>query len=259
MKNKYYTLFTLLFTLSFCTITSAQTVKVLNMNIRMSGQMTGYNVGPFADFIRQYDPDFVTLQEVDFKTERNGKKDFTTELAAELGYFSAFGKAIDYQQGEYGVAILSKYPIEKISNNKLTGNPAEMKEPRTVLYVDVIEPQSKQKLRIAVTHLDHSTEGVRTSMAQQLNGVIGATIPTLLAGDFNAKPTESTITTAMAAWQRICNNFATYPASAPTSKIDYIFGKPAGKWTVKSFEVLTNVTSLTDHCGLLTEVQFNNE
>jgi endonuclease/exonuclease/phosphatase family metal-dependent hydrolase len=259
MKNKQYILFTLLFMVFFCAALPAQTVKLLNMNIRMSGQMTGYNAAPFADFIRQYEPDFVTLQEVDFKTERNGKKDFTTELAAELGYFSAFGQAIEYQQGEYGVAILSRYPIEKISNNRLTGNPAEMKEPRTLLYVDVIEPQSKQKLRIAVTHLDHSTEGVRTSMAQQLNGAIGATIPTLLAGDFNAKPSESTITTAMASWQRICNNFATYSSSAPTSKIDYIFGKPAGKWTVKSFEVLTNVTSLTDHCAMLTEVQFNNE
>ncbi|MGB4598636.1 MAG: endonuclease/exonuclease/phosphatase family protein [Trichlorobacter sp.] len=258
MKKINYTLLTLLFMVLFSAVSSAQTVKLLNMNIRMSGQMTGYNAAPFANFIRQYDPDFVTLQEVDFKTVRNGKKDFTTELAAELGYFSAFGYAIEYQQGEYGVAILSKYPIEKISNNRLTGNPAEMKEERTVLYVDVIEPQSRQKLRIAATHLDHSTEGVRSSMVQQLNGVVGAMIPTLLAGDFNAKPNESTIITGMASWQRICNNFATFPASAPSSKIDYIFGKPAGKWTVKSFEVLTDVTAMTDHCAMLTEVQLSN-
>lgn len=255
MRNIRYILLSLLITSSL--FADAQTVKLLNMNVRMSGQMVGYNATPFANFIRGHDPDFVTLQEVDFKTARNGMKDFTTELAAELGYFSAFGMALEYQQGEYGVAILSKYPIEKISNNRLTGNPAEMKEARTVLYIDVIEPETKQKLRIAVTHLDHSTDGVRSSMVQQLSGVVGSTIPTLLAGDFNAKPTESAITTGMSSWQRICNNFATFPASAPVSKIDYIFAKPSGRWSVRSFEVLTNVKEITDHCAMLTEVQLN--
>lgn len=219
--------------------------------------MVGYSAVPFANYIKQYDPDFITLQEVDFKTTRNGMRDFTTELAAELGYFSAFGYAIEIQQGQYGVAILSKYPIEKISNHHLTGNPSEMKERRTLFYIDVVEPQSKQRLRIAATHLDHSTGGVRSSMVQQLNGAIGHIYPTLLAGDFNAKPNESAITSGMSSWQRICNNFATFPASSPTSKIDYIFARPNGKWTVKSFEVLTNTSNITDHCGMLTEVEFS--
>jgi|SRR5690554_1012967 endonuclease/exonuclease/phosphatase family metal-dependent hydrolase len=257
MKKIQYLFITLLLLNPFGFYSNAQTVKLLNMNVRMSGQMVGYNTTPFANFIKGYDPDFVTLQEVDFMTTRNGNKDFTTELAAELGYFSAFGQALDYQQGEYGVAILSKYPIEKISNNRITGNTAEMKEPRTVLYIDVIEPVSGQRLRIAVTHLDHSTDGVRSSMVQQLNGIIGSSFPTLLAGDFNARPTESAITTGMSSWQRICNNFATFPSSAPTSKIDYIFGKPSGRWSVKTFEVLTNVKEITDHCAMLTEVQLN--
>jgi endonuclease/exonuclease/phosphatase family metal-dependent hydrolase len=257
MKMNRHKLLLFLLLFAYVGVNNAQTIKLLNMNVRMSGQMVGYNVTPFANYIKQYDPDFVTLQEVDFRTVRNGMKDFTTELAADLGYFSAFGYAIAYQQGEYGVAILSKYPIEKISNNRLIGNPAEMKEERTVLYVDVIERQSSQMLRIAVTHLDHSTDAVRLSMVQQLNGVIGAAHPVLLAGDFNAHPTESAITTGMSSWQRICNNFATFPASAPKSKIDYIFGKPVGRWKVVKFEVLTNTASFTDHCAMLTEVQLS--
>ena len=71
-----------------CNITvTAQTVKLLNLNVRMSGQMVGYSAVPFANYIKQYDPDFITLQEVDFKTTRNGMRDFTTELAAELLLF----------------------------------------------------------------------------------------------------------------------------------------------------------------------------
>ncbi len=221
----------------------------------MSGQMVGYDATPFVEYIKKYDPDFVTLQEIDYRTSRNGFKDFTTELAAGLGYFSAFGKAMPYAEGEYGVAILSKYPIEKISNTQLTGNASEMKEKRTALFVDVIIPATKKKVRVVVTHLDHSTEGVRMSMIQQLNAAVGTGIPTLLAGDFNAKPTETSIHTGMSSWQRICNNFATFPAPTPSSKIDYIFAKPSGSWIVKSYQVLTNTTEITDHCALLAEVE----
>lgn len=234
--------------------TGQSTVRVLNINTRMSGKIVNYDATPFADFIEQYDPDFVMLQEVDYKTSRNGKRDFTTELAAETGYFSAFGPAIEYDGGKYGVAILSKYPIEKISNTSLTGDVSEMKEKRTVLYIDVVLPNTDDKIRLAVTHLDHSTNNVRSAMVQQLNAAIGTSVPTILAGDFNALPSESAISEGMTSWDRVCNNFATYPSTGPSSKIDYIFAKPAGRWIKKSFRVLDNTSSLTDHCALLAEI-----
>ncbi|WP_255417231.1 endonuclease/exonuclease/phosphatase family protein [Proteiniphilum sp. X52] len=255
MNKLKYIVCSLLLLLASGTLTSQTTIRVLNINTRMSGQMVGYNAAPFADYIEQYNPDFVMLQEIDYKTARNGFRDFTTELAAETGYFSAFGRAIAYSQGEYGVAILSKYPIEKISNTQLTGNASEMKEMRTVLFIDVILPDTGEKIRMAVTHLDHSTDGVRQSMVQQLNGAIGSSFPTLLAGDFNAFPSETAISTGMASWKRVCNNFATFPASNPSRKIDYIFAQPTDKWNVKSYQVLSNSAAITDHCALLAEVE----
>lgn len=241
------------------TIVFGQTdIRILNINIRLSGQMTGYSVLPFADYIKKYDPDFVTLQEVDFMTTRNGQRDFTTELAAELGYFSAFGYALKYAQGEYGVAILSKYPIEKILNTHLTGDPTQMKEVRTLLYVDVIMPSSKRKVRIGATHLDHSTDAVRSSMVQQINTTTAGNIPMVLCGDFNAKPDELAIKEGMSSWKRVCNNFATFPASGPTSKIDYIFAKPGNSWNVENYEVLVNTADFTDHCAIMTEIQLND-
>lgn len=255
MNKSNYIICSLLLFLAFGELTAQTSVRVLNINTRMSGQMVGYDATPFAEYITQYDPDFVMLQEIDYKTARNGFRDFTTELAAETGYFSAFGPAMEYSQGEYGVAILSKYPIEKISNTQLTGNANEMKERRTVLYIDVMLPDTQEKVRVAATHLDHSTDGVRLSMVQQLNAAIGANYPVILAGDFNAFPSESAISTGMASWKRVCNNFATFPASNPASKIDYIFAKPGNRWDVTSFQVLTNTDAITDHCAMLAEVE----
>jgi len=233
---------------------SAQTkLKIFNYNVRMSGQMVNYSAKPFAELIKQQNPDFVMLQEVDFNTTRNGNKDFLTELAAELGMFPAFGKAIDYQNGEYGVGILSKYPIEKISNNQLTSSRSDLKEKRTVLYIDV--NVDGQKLRIASTHLDHSTAEVRLDMVNQMNSYVSSGgIPVILAGDFNAYPTEQTITGGMSSWQKICDNLPTISASNPTSKIDYIFARPLNGWTVVSYKRIIR-TDLSDHVALVAEVE----
>ncbi|MBK5720005.1 endonuclease/exonuclease/phosphatase family protein [Dysgonomonas sp. Marseille-P4677] len=252
---RYLFICVLLVLLPHSSLMAQTSFRLMNFNTRMSGELVNYSAKPFATLIKKHNPDFIILQEVDYFTVRNGGKDFTTELAAELGMFSAFGSAITYQQGKYGVAILSKYPIQKISNNPLTSNSADLKEKRTVLYIDVILPGNNEKVRVAATHLDHSTDNVRLDMVRQLDSYIGNSLPIILAGDFNAKPGENAIVQGMATWQRICNNFPTFPA-IPTSKIDYIFAKPTGKWTVKSYEILKE-TGISDHCALVTDVEYN--
>ena len=206
--------------------TYAQALKIMSYNCRMSGQMTGYSVKEYAVFIRKYNPDVVMLQEIDYNTKRNKNQDFTTQLAAELGLFSVFGKAMDTGGGEYGVAILSKYPFVYINNNTFEGIDGA-KEPRTLLYVDIQEPGTSDVIRIGTTHLDHSTDLIRSAMAEQINERIGT-------GD---TPTF------------------TYPADQPTIKIDYIFGLPQNKWKVKSFKVLSN-PEVSDHRALFAEVEF---
>ena len=206
--------------------TYAQALKIMSYNCRMSGEMTGYSVKEYAVFIRKYNPDVVMLQEIDYNTKRNKNQDFTTQLAAELGLFSVFGKAMDTGGGEYGVAILSKYPFVYINNKTFEGIDGA-KEPRTLLYVDI-----------------------------QINERIGTgDTPTLLGGDFNARTDSNVICEVMKNWQRICDDTFTYPADQPTIKIDYIFGLPQNKWKVKSFKVLSN-PEVSDHRALFAEVEF---
>lgn len=113
--------------------TYAQALKIMSYNCRMSGQMTGYSVKEYAVFIRKYNPDVVMLQEIDYNTKRNKNQDFTTQLAAELGLFSVFGKAMDTGGGEYGVAILSKYPFVYINNKTFEGYRRSQRTPDTII------------------------------------------------------------------------------------------------------------------------------
>ena len=141
-------------------------------------------------------------------------------------------------------------------NNKTFEGIDGAKEPRTLLYVDIQEPGTSDVIRIGTTHLDHSTDLIRSAMAEQINERIGTgDTPTLLGGDFNARTDSNVICEVMKNWQRICDDTFTYPADQPTIKIDYIFGLPQNKWKVKSFKVLSN-PEVSDHRALFAEVEF---
>ena len=64
-----------------------------------------------AEVIRSLSPDLVTLQEVDKNCTRSGSIDLTEELAGILKMEGRFGKFMNFQGGEYGMAVLSKFPI----------------------------------------------------------------------------------------------------------------------------------------------------
>jgi endonuclease/exonuclease/phosphatase family metal-dependent hydrolase len=215
--------------------------------------MTSYDVTPFATLIQQHKPDVVALQEVDYKASRSGNKDFVTELGAALGMFPVFGKTVPSGTGEYGIAVLSRYPFSSTVMHILP-NPEGTKEQRGVLVTTIPFP-SGHTLRFVSTHLDHSTDAVRSAMASALNALLlSGSTPTILGGDFNAQPSESAITTTMQSWKRICTDEATFP-NVPTTKIDYLFGYPKANCTVISYQVIKR-TNISDHCAILAEVEF---
>lgn len=91
-----------------------RSLKVLTYNIhgaRPPAQKDVIDLAAIARVIRASDADLVALQEVDVRTERSGKE---IDQAQDLGRLTErkvfFAKGIDFQGGEYGIAILSKLP-----------------------------------------------------------------------------------------------------------------------------------------------------
>ena len=72
-----------------------------------------------ADVINQERPDLVGLQEVDRNVRRTEGKDEIAELAAMTQMEFAFAPNLDYQDGKYGVAILSRWPIKSTSSSNV--------------------------------------------------------------------------------------------------------------------------------------------
>lgn len=220
--------------------------KVLCYNLRF-GELA--SLEELAKFIKEQDPDIVALQEVDVRTNRdlaphqNGK-DFATELAYHTGMLAAYGKTIPYMGGYYGIAILSKYPLNKIERIYLPKT-EHGKEQRAVLVADV-EYEEGKYITFASTHLDYTNTQERQVQVRRLNEVLlDSSYPIIVAGDFNAKPDSKEIKEGMSPWLIVSNLKPTVPAHEPRNTIDYIFCYPNNKW--KKIEATTYRTELSDH------------
>src|SRR5690606_40296823 len=90
------------------------------------------------------------LQEVDVNTIRSGKGiNQAAELARLTGMNYFFVKGIDYQGGDYGVGILSKFPILETDSLRLPMKEGAGGEPR-VLAMVTVEPAKGKKLLLQV-------------------------------------------------------------------------------------------------------------
>ncbi len=228
------------------------TLKVMSYNIHHcnppslpEGQI---DVPAIAKVINDAQVDLVALQEVDVNTERSGKgRNQARELAQLTGMHFYFVKAIDHQGGDYGVAVLSKFPLLDSLHLPLPLPEGVKGEPRTVAAIKVRLPGGK-KIWFASTHLDLKEE-TRLFQSDIIIKRLGSLKePVILAGDFNAVPTSRVISLLDQTFTRTCINdcLPTSPHINPRNTIDFImFTKPKRISSVKTSVI--EETYASDH------------
>ena len=109
----------------------APKIRVASFNIA-AGKVS--DMTAIAKAIRAMNVDVVALQEVDKLTARSGRVDQAAELAKLTGMQAVFGRAIDFDGGEYGLAFLSRYPLHDaviIRCRPASANSASLSAPRS--------------------------------------------------------------------------------------------------------------------------------
>ncbi|GAB4016236.1 endonuclease/exonuclease/phosphatase family protein [Spirosoma koreense] len=200
-------------------------------------------------------PDLVALQEVDVNTERSGKGlNQAKELARLTGMHFFFSKAIDHQGGDYGVAVLSRFPILDSTRFILPIDPAIGGETRTIAAITV-EVDKGKKLIFACTHLDLK-EPNRVSQAERIVKEFGASgLPMILGGDFNALADSKVIQFLDQTFIRSCQHCApTIPVEKPNRAIDFIMYKPGSMFKPASTRVIDEQYA-SDHLPVVAELE----
>ena len=208
-----------------------------------------FNLDTIAGVIKTFKPDLVALQEVDFKTNRAKGYDLPTELGYRTKMASLFARAMYYDGGEYGEAVLSGFSFVGSENLALPHLPTS--EPRAALITRV-RTKNGNTIQFVGTHLDHlEADTDRKMQANALIKALGDTeYPTLIVGDLNDGPDSETLRILKSKFTKPNNPMAsenTWPADNPEVCLDHILFNQPQKWEVLEYEVYCE-NYASDHC-----------
>ena len=245
-----------------------QSLRVMTYNIygaRATSPANAADLDAIAEVIRRQNPDFVTLNEVDVFTNRTGKDVHQArDLAEKLGME---WQAIDRDGGEYGDAVLSKYPILEKRSYRL---PCAAEQPGEDRSLCVIRVQIDGKdLYVASTHLDHlSGDASRLVQATEIRRIRDTELEgdLILCGDLNAIPSSNVIATMTS----FLTNTGpidqyTFPSDDPSRKIDYIMYAPIEHFGVQNCQVVSRGdqqvggVDASDHRPVIADIRFQTE
>lgn len=230
----------------------AQSLKLASYNIKHGRNMKNkMNLQATANKLKEFKADIIALQEVDKNCSRSGKIDQAKFIAEALSMHHKFAKFMDYQGGEYGLALLSKYPIHETKVHHLPAGA----EPRVALEI-IVEPTKGKKASFICIHFDYTSEEKRQPQIKALLKALENTNhPIALMGDFNATPMSESIALFQKNWFNVPKrgNQLTFPSDNPKVEIDYFMLK--GFKTEKTTCKVIEETAISDHRPIVTNVE----
>lgn len=237
-------------------VVEGSSIRVMAYNIHHANPPSkpGFiDIDAIVRVIRAQNPDIVALQEVDVNTARSGSIDEAKEIAGKLDMNVFFGKAIDYDGGEYGVAILSKFPMSEEVVHKLPGTNGE---PRVLATAKLSLPDGKD-IRFGSTHLDAGSSANRELQINEIAEIASdEALPFIIGGDFNATPDSEVIRVLDYNFDRTCKLCPpTIPVNDPQKAIDFIaYHHPEDKFSVESHKVIDEKYA-SDHLPIIAVIK----
>jgi endonuclease/exonuclease/phosphatase family metal-dependent hydrolase len=242
---------------SATSLAANHSLRVMTYNIHVGvGMDKQLDLPRIAGVINGQHPDLVGLQEVDRGVTRTQRIDEIAELAKLTRMDYAFAFNLRYQGGQYGVAILSRFPI-MATDHRLYQNMREA-ERRGVIRAEV--RVHGHLLTFVTTHLDYQYDDGRLFEAQQLlSGLKEVKGPMIVVGDFNDTPAGRAYQLMRYqfgdAWieSRGAEEGFSYPADKPAKRIDYIFFRATDRVRTKRAWIVK--TQASDHVPVVADLE----
>ncbi len=237
-------------------------LRVLCYNIHYGQGNDGkYDIERLAGVIARTKPDLVALQEVDVGVKRSGRVHQARRLAELTGMAVRFGPTQHYEGGLFGNAVLTRLPIQNVRIQPLPyteSTPKRVTYPRGAIAL-LVQTAGGKTLRFISTHFQHNVPEDRLAEAKAINALFAGddATPTILAGDMNAQPSSAPIKMLGQRWANAIDEPATptAPSTKPTSRIDYIFYRPAAAFRLLQTEVVAE-SMASDHRPVLAVFEY---
>lgn len=212
---------------------ASKSLRIMSYNVHgclgMDGTISSERI---ARVIARYNPDIISLQELDAGRGRSGGVDQSERIARKLEMHYHFHPAFRWKDEQYGNAILSRYPMALIKMGTLPKLSEKRRyEPRGAIWA-AVEFEGRH-IQVFNTHLSLWPQErllqVNALLGDQWIGHRDCIGPVVLCGDFNSLPGSP-------AYRKICHRLKdsqaclsghepsrTWFGRYPLSQIDYIF------------------------------------
>ncbi len=189
-----------------------RSVKIMSWNLHAGKGLDGVrDMRRAAAVIKEASPDVAALQEIDRKTGRSGGVDQLAELEQGTGMHATWCRTIDFDGGEYGIAILSRDEPISVRRMELPG----AAERRMLLIADF------PRYTVGCTHLSLDAAERLASVAI-IRSQLDPAKPFFLAGDWNERPEEPAVKELRKPFALVSGRESTFPAASPNRCIDYV-------------------------------------
>ena len=251
-------------------------MRVATFNI-LHGRTVDDGVDPqrLRDCVRRFDPDVLSLQEVDCDQPRSDRVDLTAAAAEAMGavehrFVAAIAgtpgatwmAAAGHEQpgtAAYGIALLSRYPVASWQMVRLARIPMRFpmylpgpnrvmllnEEPRAAVIAQLHTPMGG--LTVANTHLFLVPGWNRRQLRRLIHDLRGFPGPRLLTGDLNMTPKTVRRWSGMGALAEA----PTFPADTPDRQLDHIL---TDDQRLRGGAVRADLMPISDHRPLMVDL-----
>lgn len=236
--------------------TASTTLRVMTYNIQHgAGADNKIDLQRTAEAIKREKPDIVALEEVDRGVARTSRRNLPLELQFMTGMNVYFTNNFHFQGGEYGNAVLTRFPVLMQTNTYY--KMIRPNEQRGIIQM-ILDVHGRKVLFMA-THIDYRQDNTeRLLNVAQIKEIIKQYpgLPIILCGDFNDFP-GSTVYSEMRksfsdTWHLVGNGKGlTYPSPEPKQRIDYIWISPDK--TIQPLIAWVPDTKASDHRPFVAE------
>jgi endonuclease/exonuclease/phosphatase family metal-dependent hydrolase len=233
---------------------TAQSLRVMTYNIHQGISAEGaVSLREIAAVIASQKLDVVVLNEINRARPNYGLIDTLPFIGSSARMPFVFGAT--YDDGQYGNAILSRYPIVESKNTRYA---SRSNETRALLRAVIKTPNGN--VTIYATHLDNinGEKSVRASQVAEMLNLWNNTPRSILMGDLNAEPNKPELQAIYQAGfvdaLAVSGNAEAYTfwdaVPTPGRRIDYIFVTPDLQVT----KTQTISTRASDHLPVMAEM-----
>jgi endonuclease/exonuclease/phosphatase family metal-dependent hydrolase len=224
-------------------------IRVMTWNIHGAlGRNPRFDLDRVVALVRRHAPDIIALQEIDSRRAREaGTGNPFDVLQQALGAYGIGAKTVTTADGDYGQALISRWPL---ANTEIHDLSWPEREPRRAICTDVLTPAGP--LRVVATHLGLTFRERRSQAITLLKALGSLRVPTVALGDFNDWFWAGSVRRRLARALPACSRHRTFPSAWPLFQLDRVFLWPPQ--ALLGSHTDSEARSISDHLPVFADI-----